>query len=153
MNKIFAILPVTLMLFVVFTRSTYALSEEQSVAIQELLDDACHTSWVPGISISIINGYETLYFSSGYADRVKMLSATENALYELALVSKAFTGTGILFLEEKGLLSMTDPIQKYLPWLSFEYKGSPIDMQGLTLNHFLHHTSGITNGKHFQIGV
>lgn len=45
---------------------------------------------------------------------------------------------------------MTNPIQKYLPWISFNYKGVPIDMQTITLNHFLHHTSGLTNEKHFQ---
>ena len=150
MKKMFIILIAIFLLSTVFTIPTYTIWEEQSAAIQKLLDDACRISGVPGMSISIISGDETLYFSSGYADRERRLPATENTLYELASVSKAFTGTGILLLEEQGLLSMSDPIQKYLPWISFEYKGAPIDMQSLTLNHFLHHTSGITNENHFQ---
>ncbi|MEM5768918.1 MAG: serine hydrolase domain-containing protein, partial [Bacillota bacterium] len=107
-------------------------------------------SGVPGISISIIAGEETVYFSSGFADREKGLPASENTLYELASVSKAFTAAGILLLEEQGRLSMADPVQKYLPWFTLEYQGLPVDMQSLTLNHFLHHTSGLTNGKHVQ---
>ncbi len=78
------------------------------------------------------------------------MPASENTLYELASVSKAFTGVGILLLEEQGLLSMTDSIEKYLSWLTLKYQGKPVDMQSLTLNHFLHHTSGLTNGKHIQ---
>ncbi|PEB82501.1 serine hydrolase, partial [Bacillus thuringiensis] len=65
-------------------------------------------------------------------------------------VSKAFTGMGIMLLEEKGLLSMTDPVQKYLPWFTLKYQGKPVDMQSLTLNNFLHHTSGLTNIRHTQ---
>ena len=120
------------------------------MAIQALLDDACRTSGVPGMSLSILADGEVFYFSSGYADLEKGLSASENTLYELASVSKAFTGMGILLLEEQGSLSMTDPIQKYLPWFTLKYQGKPVDMQNLTLNNFLHHTSGLTNIRHLQ---
>ncbi|MHC1748344.1 MAG: serine hydrolase domain-containing protein [Cellulosilyticaceae bacterium] len=151
MKKIIVTMIVSLILFTGFTTPIYALSDAQSVAIQTLLDDACRISDVPGMSISIIDKGETFYFSSGYADREKKLPASENTLYELASVSKAFTGVGILLLEEQGLLSMTDPVQKYLPWLTMTYNGLPVDMQNLTLNHFLHHTSGLTNRKHIKI--
>ncbi|WP_312107370.1 serine hydrolase domain-containing protein [Lachnoclostridium sp.] len=129
---------------------SYALSDAQSAAIQALLDDACRISGVPGMSISILADDEVFYFSSGYADREKGLSASENTLYELASVSKSFTGMGILLLEEQGLLSMNDTVQKYLPWFTLKYQGKPVDMQSLTLNNFLHHTSGLTNSRHTQ---
>jgi len=132
------------------TQSYAALSDTQSAAIHALLDDARRISGVPGMSISILADDEIFYFSSGYADRESGLSASENTLYELASVSKAFTGMGILLLEEQGLLSMTDTVQKYLPWFTLKYQGKPVDMQSLTLNNFLHHTSGLTNGKHSQ---
>lgn len=137
-------------LFAGFTIPTYALSDTQSMAIQTLLDRACHISGVPGMSVSIIEGEETFYFSSGFADREKGLPASENTLYELASVSKAFTGAGILLLEEKGLLSMTDPIEKHLPWFTLKHQGRTVDSKSLTLNNFLHHTSGLTNKRHIQ---
>lgn len=150
MKKIFIFILMIFILFSGFSTQSYALSDSKSAAIQSLLDDARHISGVPGMSISILVDNEVLYFSSGYADREKELSASENTLYELASVSKAFTGLGILLLEEQGLLSMTDPVQKYLPWFTLKYQGRLVDMQSLTLNNFLHHTSGLTNIRHTQ---
>lgn len=150
MKKIFIFILMIFILFSGFSTQSYALSDSKSAAIQSLLDDARHISGVPGMSISILVDSEVLYFSSGYADREKELSASENTLYELASVSKAFTGLGILLLEEQGLLSMTDPVQKYLPWFTLKYQGRLVDMQSLTLNNFLHHTSGLTNIRHTQ---
>ncbi|KQL34421.1 serine hydrolase [Psychrobacillus sp. FJAT-21963] len=150
MKKTIVFVITIFILFSGFAAQSYALSDSKSVAIQALLDDACRISGVPGMSISILADDEVFYFSSGYADREKGLSASENTLYELASVSKAFTGMGILLLEEQGLLSMTDPIQKYLPWFTLKYQGKPVDMKSLTLNNFLHHTSGLTNIRHTQ---
>lgn len=150
MKKIIVFVIAILILFSGFETPSYALSDSQSDSIQTLLDDACRISGVPGMSILILANDELLYFSSGYADREKGLLASENTLYELASVSKAFTGMGILLLEEQGLLSMTDSIQKYLPWFTLKYQGKPVDMKSITLNDFLHHTSGLTNGSHSQ---
>lgn len=148
MKNIIITIAALFIVFVVFPLPSYALSDTQSVAIQTLLDDACRISGVPGISIAIIDRDETFFFSSGYANHEKALPANETTLFELASVSKAFTGMGILLLEEQGLLSMDAPIDKYLPWLSFQYQGESVDMSSITLYNFLHHTSGITNGKH-----
>lgn len=150
MKKFLVTMMTLLILFSGLTASAYALSDEQSASIQQLLDDACRISGVPGMTLSIRNGGETRYFSSGYADREQGLAASENTLYQLASVSKAFTGVGVLLLEEQGLLSMNDPIQKYLPWFTLNEQGKPVDMTNITLNHFLHHTSGLTNNKHMQ---
>ncbi|NFG95503.1 beta-lactamase family protein [Clostridium sporogenes] len=151
MKKTIVFVLTILILFSGFPTQGCPLSNAQSAAIQALLDDACRISSVPGMSISILADDEVFYFSSGYADREKGLWASENTLYELASVSKAFTGIGILLMEKQGLLSMTDPIQKYLPWFTLKHQGKPIDMQSITLNNFLHHTSGLTNGSHGQI--
>lgn len=150
MKKIIVFVIVALILFTGFAAPSYALSDSQSDSIQTLLDDACRISDVPGMSISILTKDEVFYFSSGYADRERELPASEKTLYELASVSKAFTAMGILLMEEQGLLSMTDSIQKYLPWFTLKYQGKSVDMQGVTLNDFLHHTSGLTNGSHSQ---
>ncbi|AVP63720.1 serine hydrolase [Clostridium botulinum] len=151
MKKTIIFVLTTLILFSGFVAQSYSLPNAQSAAIQTLLYDACRISGVPGMSIAILADDEVFYFSSGYADREKGLSASENTLYELASLSKAFTGIGILLMEKQGLLSMTDPIQKYLPWFTLKYQGKPIDMESITLNNFLHHTSGLTNGSHSQI--
>lgn len=150
MKKIIILIMTALILFSKFPITSYALSDSESDSIQTLLNDACRVSGVPGMSMTILEDDDVFYFSSGYADREKKLLASENTLYELASVSKAFTGMGILLMEEKGLLSMNDSIQKYLPWFTLKYHGKPIDMQNITLNNFLHHTSGLTNSGHSQ---
>lgn len=150
MKKIWVIFTVLSILAATHISPVQAISESQSEAIQELLDETSKKSGETGLSLSIVDGDEVIYFSSGYANRKTEEPVTKDTLFELASVSKAFTGLGILLLEEQGFLSMTDPIQTYLPWLSFEYEGSPIDMQSVTLNNFLHHTSGLTNELHFQ---
>lgn len=150
MKKTITFVLTILILFTAFPTQSYAMSDAQSAAIQTLLNDACRISGVPGMSMSILDKDEVFFFSSGYGNREKGVPANENTLYELASVSKAFTGMGILLLEEQGRLSMTDPVQKYLPWFTLNYRGKAVDMQSLTLNNFLHHTSGLTNIRHTQ---
>ncbi|MGG3835855.1 serine hydrolase domain-containing protein [Paenibacillus thiaminolyticus] len=151
MKKTLVSMITVLLLFSGLPQRSYAMSDAQAEAIQALLDDASRISGVPGLSVSILADEKEFYYSSGYADLKKGIPASENTLYELASVSKAFTGIGILLLEEQGLLSMTDSIHDYLPWLTLKYQGKPVDMQSLTLNNFLHHTSGLTNNKHAQL--
>ena len=96
-NKIITVITVLILLIGIgFNIQCYAISNEQSTAIQSFLDEACRKSGTPGISVSILYEGETFFFSSGYANREEKLPANENTLYELASVSKAFTGVGIL---------------------------------------------------------
>ncbi|MCL2785170.1 MAG: beta-lactamase family protein [Propionibacteriaceae bacterium] len=134
-----------------FAAPSYALPQDQKAAIQSLVDEASRVSGVPGISVSVIKDNQVSYFSSGYANQEESVPASENTLYELASVSKSLTGVGILLLAEQGRLSMNDSIDKYLPWFTLRYRGTPVDMSRLTLNHFLHHTSGLTNTMHFML--
>ena len=71
----------------------------------------------------------------GYADREKQLPNSPETEFRIGSVTKPFTATLILQLQEKGKLSITDPVSKYLP----EYpKGDSI-----TIANLLNHTSGI----------
>ncbi len=103
------------------------------------------------MSVAIVRGGKTHYVSAGYADREGEIRADEATLYELASVSKAFTAAGILLLAEQGHLALSNSVQKHIPWLSFSYQGSHVDMDQLTLERFLHHTSGLTNSKHVDL--
>ena len=112
----------------------YAMSNEQSSAIQGFINEAQHIARTPGIAVSVVSGDDTHFFST---------SINQETLFELASVSKQFTALGILYLEERGLLSLDDSIADHLPWLTFRYSGQPVDMQGVRLYHFMHHTSGL----------
>jgi CubicO group peptidase (beta-lactamase class C family) len=74
--------------------------------------------------------------SIGYADPNKETKLTENSLFQLASVTKQFTAMGIMILKERGQLSYSDTVQKFLP--VFPYKG-------ITIRMLLNHTAGLPN--------
>jgi CubicO group peptidase (beta-lactamase class C family) len=73
----------------------------------------------------------------GWADPFVGVRNTENKRFMIASVSKAFAAASILQLQEKNLLSVDDPIAKYLPEYP-EWAG-----QNITIHQLLTHTSGI----------
>jgi len=124
---------------------TYAtlVSNEQHLAIQSFIEEARRISRTPGISVAVVVGDETYFFSTGVANRETGTLADENTLWDIGSSTKAFTSLGILYLEERGLLSLDDSVADHLPWLALEYSGQPVDMQEVRLYHFLHHISGL----------
>lgn len=76
--------------------------------------------------------YERSY---GQADRAKHFPNTSHTEYRIGSVSKTFTAVLIMQLREKGLLSLEDPVSKWLAG----YPGG----DSILLRHLLNHTSGI----------
>lgn len=76
----------------------------------------------------------------GYANYRNKDSLNLNSTFQLASVSKQFTAIAILQLYEKGLLKLTDSVQRFYP--SFPYKG-------VTVHQLLCHRSGLPNYHYF----
>ncbi|MCL2353054.1 MAG: beta-lactamase family protein [Defluviitaleaceae bacterium] len=144
MLKKISTLAFVLILLLAFAMPIYAMPNDQRDAIQQFVNDAQRLSRSPGMSVAVVVDGEVHFFSSGIASRETGIEAGENTLFELASVSKAFTALGLLYLEEMGLLSLSDSIADHLPWLTFTYNGQPVNMQDVRLYHFMHHTVGIT---------
>jgi CubicO group peptidase (beta-lactamase class C family) len=91
----------------------------------------------PGGAVGIIKDGKLIY-SKGYgsADLEHDIPISPNSLFFLGSVAKQFTAFCILLLEEQGKLKLEDEIQKFLP--DFPRYETPI-----TINHLIHHTSGI----------
>ena len=53
-------------------------------------------------------------------------------------MTKQFTASSILLLEERGKLSTSDPIRKHIP-------DAPAAWEAITIHHLLTHASGIPN--------
>lgn len=92
---------------------------------------------IAGMSIAVAKG-KTILLSRqyGFADLEFTVPTPAHAVYEIGSISKQFTATAILRLEEMGKFSLDDDIEKLLP--QFHFKES-----GVTVRHLLHHTSGI----------
>ncbi|RLE57068.1 MAG: serine hydrolase [Candidatus Methanomethylicota archaeon] len=93
---------------------------------------------IPGFSIAVVED-DNVIFAEGFGARnVELnLPATPNTLYGVGSITKSFVAIGILQLVEKGLISLDDPANKYIP-LKLGFEDAPI-----TIHHLLTHSSGI----------
>ena len=100
---------------------------------------------IPNAAIAIIQDNEVSYI---------LKDSTEDTLFQIGSVSKSFTGFGVLLLEEKGLLSVNDPINKHMPWFEVNYQGAPVPHEDITISNLLQHTSGFTSDeRHFPSSI
>ncbi len=91
----------------------------------------------PGLSVIITKKDSVLYIGNfGSSDLDKSLPITENTIFDIASLTKQFTGMAIALLEEKGEIEMNDKISKYLIDL-------PEAMNDITIYQLVHHSSGI----------
>ena len=108
-------------------------------AIDKLVAKQGFTADEPGLAI-MIQTPGKLLFTKGYglANLATNEPITPRTMFELASVSKTFTATAILMLQDRGLLSINDDIRKYLPELPNYRPDDPI-----RIHHLLSHTSGL----------
>jgi len=105
--------------------------------IDAIVETALKKSKTPGAAVIIADGQNVEIRYYGYADKGIGIPVTPDTLFELGSVSKAYTGLGILYLEQMGALKLTDNVNIHLPWLTFQ-SDAPI-----TIGNLLYHTSGI----------
>jgi CubicO group peptidase (beta-lactamase class C family) len=74
----------------------------------------------------------------GLADRERGTRWAPTTVATIGSITKQFTAAGILALQEKGLLSVRDPLGKH-------FTGVPADKASITLHHLLTHSSGIVD--------
>lgn len=93
---------------------------------------------LPGLSLALIQDGEVVYRRGfGFRDLEQGLPATPRTLFGIGSVTKSFTCLAIMQLQEKGLLSVDDPVDRYVP-LEVRPGGEVI-----RLRHLMSHSSGI----------
>jgi len=93
---------------------------------------------IPNAAIAVIQDGKTSYI---------FRDSTYDTLFQIGSVAKSFTGFGVLLLEDMGLLSAHDPVNKHLPWFEVNYNGVTVPHQDITIYTLLHHTSGLTSDE------
>ena len=99
----------------------------------------------PAVAVLIMKDGKVAYKKTfGYENIEMKIKATNRTQFNIASVSKSFTAAAILQLAERGKLSITDTISKYLKGYA---NGGKIN-----IHHLLSHTSGLsdTSGNHKQ---
>ncbi|HIN30624.1 TPA: DUF3471 domain-containing protein [Candidatus Poribacteria bacterium] len=103
----------------------------------------------PGAAVLIAQNGEILYQKGfGYANLENQIPITPQTKFRIGSITKQFTASAILKLQEESLLKVTDRLSKFLP----DYpRGDEV-----TIHHLLTHTSGIhdyTNHPEFASAV
>ncbi len=115
-------------------------AQERSEASLASELDAYVRGWVrsgtfTGTVLAARGGRILLCKGYGMADRERGVLNDIGTRYRLGSISKGFTAAAVLLLQERGALSVDDPVSGHLPGL-FEGKG-------ITIRHLLTHTSGL----------
>ncbi|BCJ94144.1 hypothetical protein acsn021_17130 [Anaerocolumna cellulosilytica] len=146
---------ILLILITLLIPSSNVLAEDTEIGVTEYMNDldslvqkALNKSDTPGASIAIVTKDGIQFKTYGYADIADGIKVSEDTLFELGSMSKAFTALGILYLEQEGSLNLTDNIKEYIPWLTLnfvgDYKGQKIAGEvPVTIENVLYQTTGI----------
>lgn len=116
----------------------------QSLSKVNALLDSVFPKNEPGIAVEIMDEGKVI-FSRGYglADiptKVQNLATTN---FNIASLTKQFTAVGILYLAEKGQLSLSNTLQQYFTDMN------PMVSQRITIKELLSHSSGILDHYDF----
>jgi CubicO group peptidase (beta-lactamase class C family) len=113
----------------------------QAKELKQKLNDylsACNEIWkFHGTALVAKNGEVILKKGYGMANIELDVPNIPGMKFQIGSITKQFTATAILQLQERGLLNLGDPITRHLPEYP-EESGNKV-----TIHHLLSHTSGI----------
>jgi CubicO group peptidase (beta-lactamase class C family) len=108
--------------------------------------DAALGSAIVGCVVLINQGGERAYSRvAGFADREAGMPVKEDTIFRLASITKPIVAATALRMIDLGLLSLDDPVTKYLPF--FTPKAPDGSTPTILIRHLLTHSSGLTYGS------
>jgi CubicO group peptidase (beta-lactamase class C family) len=120
--------------------ATVLCADEKTDKVDKLFAE-WDTPSSPGAAVAVIKDgaivYERGYGMAKLEDGLVMIPAK---VFDVASMGKQFTAACLAFLVKDGKVSVSDDIRKYIP----EF---PRYERTVTIDHLLHHTSGIRDGN------
>src|SRR2546427_4417863 len=111
------------------------LSSELREKIDKLAREALAKTGAPSASVAVVANGQIAYVKAYGNARVEpRMPATPEMRYSIGSISKQFTATAILLLQEQGKLSLDDKVAKFIPNLTRSKE--------VTIRQLLSHTSG-----------
>ncbi|WP_126651785.1 serine hydrolase domain-containing protein [Chryseobacterium aureum] len=93
-----------------------------------------------GISIGIFKDGKSYFYNYGTTEPGKSELPTSKSLYEIASITKTFTGTLLAHALAEGKIKMSDDIRKYLDG---NYPNLEFEKQPITIGNLTNHSSGL----------
>jgi CubicO group peptidase (beta-lactamase class C family) len=146
MNKDLLLSPLLFLLLVLpALTSAYALSNPAGgidfAALDVAISAQMEKHGLPGVALAVIENGEIIY-ARGYGIAGDGLPMTSQTPMLIGSQSKSFTALATAQLVEQGRLDLSAPVQSYLPWFRVADEAAS---SSITLNHLLHHTSGLSD--------
>jgi CubicO group peptidase (beta-lactamase class C family) len=111
------------------------LAPELQTQIDKLAAETLTKTGVPSASVAVVKDGQIAYLKAyGNARLEPPVPAAPTMRYSIGSISKQFTATAILLLQEQGKLKLDDPVARFLPDLTRANE--------VTIRMILSHTSG-----------
>ena len=127
--------------------SASAATEEAALAsrLDAVLDAALAQQKIVGaVVVAARNGQVVYQRAVGMADRENGTAMKLDTRFRLASMSKPIVSAAALALADQGLISLDDPVTRWIPFFTPSFQGKV--EQGITLRHLLTHTAGLSYG-------
>jgi CubicO group peptidase (beta-lactamase class C family) len=121
------------------------IAPAQWAAFTQTFDAYADSDRVVGGSVAVLHdGRVVAHHEHGFADRARGQRVTERTIFHYASITKTLTAIAIMQLRDRGLLSLDDPITRYVPELRRVHDAFG-SMDSVTLRMLLSHASGFQN--------
>lgn len=112
-------------------------------AVDQLFAELATTEHLPGLSYGIVMDGKLIHTRSlGLANLALKTPVTSTTQFRIASMTKSFATMAVMHLRDQGLLSLDDPVSKYLPELK-TLALPTIDSRPLTLKNLMTMTTGL----------
>ncbi|MFB6154527.1 MAG: serine hydrolase [Haloferacaceae archaeon] len=125
---------------------TDSLGTETRREVAEFVSEWAREEGVPGASVAVVDESGVRYAEGfGSRDRATNAPATTETLYGIGSCTKSVTTVALMRLVEDGDVSLSDPVDDYLPHLA-GVEGDPV-----TLHDLLCHSSGMPSDGNLSV--
>ncbi len=114
-------------------------SHPMAASYQQIIDDFLEAG-VPGVSVTVRSPKGVWSKAGGKADLKNNIDLTPSHTLRVGSMTKVFTATTLLILQDEGILSIDDKINTYIPSSITNHIKNANDV---TIRQLLNHTSGI----------
>ena len=101
---------------------------------------------LPGAALAVVEDGQIVYLK-GYGSAGRRAMTPQTQMF-IGSQSKSLTALAVAQLAEQGKLDLNAPVRTYIPWFRVADEAAS---GRITINHLLHHTSGLSESGHSVI--
>ncbi len=121
------------------------MNDKLQNTLDAVLDEAVRAKQIVGSVVLVSRAGQRVYArAAGFADREAGRPMALDTIFRWASLTKPLVAVATLALAEKGLISLDDPVTRFLP--DFRPKLENGEMPVITIRHLITHTSGLAYG-------